>query len=109
MRRTRIAYGPHHAQAGDLWVPSPAAGDLPLVVLIHGGFWRPQFTKSLMNRLARAVVDRGWAAWNVEYRRVGPLGGGGGWPQTFADIAAAVDHVATFSGIDAGRVVTCGH
>jgi acetyl esterase/lipase len=109
MDRVRIPYGAHHSQVGDLWTPSPVGGDLPVVVLIHGGFWRPPFTKALMGRLARAVTARGWAAWNIEYRRVGPFGGGGGWPQTFADIAAAVDHVASFPGVDIGRVVTCGH
>jgi len=109
MHRTRVSYGAHHSQVGDLWVPSGASGDLPVVVLIHGGFWRAIYTKTLMTRLARAVVERGSAAWNIEYRRVGALGGGGGWPQTFEDVAAAVDHVASFPGIDAGRVVTCGH
>jgi acetyl esterase/lipase len=109
MRRTRIAYGSHHSQAGDLWLPAEATGDIPLVVLIHGGFWRAMYTKALMGRLAHAVVDRGWAAWNIEYRRLGALGGGGGWPQTFEDVAAAVDQVASFPGIDHGRVVTCGH
>ncbi len=109
MRRTRIPYGTRRGQVGDLWVPTETTGDLPLVVLIHGGFWRAQFTKTLMGRLAHAVVDRGWAAWNIEYRRIGPLGGGGGWPQTFEDIADAVDHVASLSGIDADRVATCGH
>jgi acetyl esterase/lipase len=109
MPHSRIPYGPHHGQAGDLWRPADAAGDLPLVVLIHGGFWRAQFTKALMGRLARAVVERGWAAWNIEYRRLGALGGGGGWPQTFQDVADAVDQVAHFSGIDQDRVATCGH
>ncbi len=109
MRRTRISYGPYHSQVGDLWMPAQATGPLPLVVLIHGGFWRAPFTKALMGRLARAVVDCGWAAWNIEYRRVGPLGGGGGWPETFSDIAAAIDHLASLSGIDTERVVTCGH
>jgi acetyl esterase/lipase len=109
MRRTRIAYGSHHSQAGDLWLPTEPPGDIPLVVLIHGGFWRAMYTKALMGRLAHAVVDRGWAAWNIEYRRLGALGGGGGWPETFEDVAAAVDHVASFSGIDHHRVATCGH
>jgi acetyl esterase/lipase len=109
MHRTRIPYGTHHSQSGDLWVPARATGALPLVVLIHGGFWRAVYTKTLMSRLARAVVARGWAAWNIEYRRLGTLGGGGGWPHTFDDVAAAVDHVRTLPGVDAGRVVTCGH
>jgi acetyl esterase/lipase len=77
MGRTTIHYGAHHSQVGDLWLPADAAGDLPVVVLIHGGFWRAQFTKALMGRLARAVTARGWAAWNIEYRRVGVFGGGG--------------------------------
>ncbi|HEY5250496.1 MAG TPA: hypothetical protein VIJ09_02490, partial [Acidimicrobiales bacterium] len=84
MQRTRISYGSHRSQVGDLWIPSTGAGEFPLVVLIHGGFWRAQFTKALMGRLARAVVERGWAAWNIEYRRIGRLGGGGGWPETFS-------------------------
>lgn len=109
MRRTRIPYGPGHGQVGDLWLPSKTTGVVPLVVLIHGGFWRAQYTKTLMNRLARAVARRGWAAWNIEYRRVGALGGGGGWPATFQDVADAIDHVQTFPAVDSGRVVTCGH
>ena len=44
------------------------------MVLIHGGFWRSVYTKSLMSPLARDVAARGWAAWNIEYRRVGGLG-----------------------------------
>jgi acetyl esterase/lipase len=109
MDRTRISYGPHHSQVGDLWTPAETSDPVPLVVLIHGGFWRAQFTKALMGRLARAAVERGWAAWNIEYRRVGALDGGGGWPETFSDIADAVDHVASFSGINTDQVATCGH
>ncbi len=78
-------------------------------VLIHGGYWRSIYTKALMNGLARATVERGWAAWNIEYRRVGLLGGGGGWPLTFDDISRAVDHVERLPGVDARRLVTCGH
>lgn len=64
-----------------------------------------------MSRLAAAATRLGWAAWNVEYRRLGPLGGGGGWPATFEDIAAALDHLGGLAprGLDTGRVVTCGH
>lgn len=68
------------------------------------------YTKRLMNGLAKDVMARGWAAWNIEYRRMGPLGGGGGWPTTFLDIAAALDHVAVIAEkVAISRVVTCGH
>jgi acetyl esterase/lipase len=79
------------------------------VVLVHGGFWRPQYTKRLMNRLAADVARRGWAAWNVEYRRVGRLGGQGNWSASVADVVAALAHVAALDGVDAERVVVCGH
>jgi acetyl esterase/lipase len=110
-RRSRHRYGAHRSQVGDLWLPSSAEADgakVPVIVLMHGGYWRSLYTKSLMNGLARAVVDRGWAAWNIEYRRVGAFGGGG-WPQTFEDVSAAVDHVDVLPFADPTRVVTFGH
>lgn len=108
-RPARTRYGPHRSQAGELWLPDVGSRPAPLVVLIHGGFWRGTYTKRLMHGLARAIRGRGLAAWNIEYRRVGRGGGGGGWPATFADVAAAIDHIAALEGIDGTRVVTCGH
>jgi dipeptidyl aminopeptidase/acylaminoacyl peptidase len=40
---------------------------------------------------------------------VGLLGGGGGFPATFDDVEAALDHVTRLGGVDPARVVTCGH
>jgi acetyl esterase/lipase len=108
MSRTALRYGPHHGQTAEVWRPERSAGDLPVVALIHGGFWRQLYTKRLMHRLARAVVAHGWMAYNIEYRRVGPLGTGG-WPETFQDISAALDALAGVEGIDRRRIVTCGH
>jgi acetyl esterase/lipase len=106
-----MRYGAHRSNVADLWRPEPGRTDdpVPVVVLIHGGFWRARYTRSLMDGLARSVSTRGWSAWNIEYRRVGTFGGGGGWPATFEDVAAAVDHVRTLPGIDPERVATCGH
>lgn len=107
-----MRYGPHRSQVASLYLPSRRVGDgenVPVVVLIHGGFWRPYYSKVLMAGLARSVVAHGWAAWNVEYRRLGRIGGGGGYPETFDDVAAATDHLATIGGLDLNRVVACGH
>jgi len=111
MGRTRLRYGPHRSQRADLWLPDAGQGEggRPVVVLVHGGFWRSRYTKVLMTRLARSVCGQGWAAWNVEYRRLGALGGRGGWPSTFLDVARAVDHLRELDDVDSDRVVVCGH
>lgn len=64
-----------------------------------------------MRGLAADLVRRGWAVWNVEYRAVGDAGrGGGGWPATFADVAAGVDLLAQAGeAVDLARVVAVGH
>jgi acetyl esterase/lipase len=74
-------------------------------VLIHGGFWRDAYDRSLMDGLCEDLASAGWSAWNLEYRR---LGGGGGWPNTFEDVAAGIDHLAEL-GDDLSVVVTIGH
>jgi acetyl esterase/lipase len=105
----RGAYGPHADQFGHLHLPASAEEPLPVVVLLHGGYWRATYGLDLMDALAASVVARGWAAWNVEYRRVGS---GGGWPATLQDAAAAVDHVAQLAAeapLDTGRVALVGH
>jgi acetyl esterase/lipase len=91
LRRGRtFSYGPDRSQRADLHLP-PGPGPYPLIVLIHGGSWRARYGRIVMRGLATDLVSRGWAVWNIEYRRVG---GGGGWPATFGDVAAAIDHLA---------------
>jgi dipeptidyl aminopeptidase/acylaminoacyl peptidase len=109
----RHRYGPHFHHFGDLHLPlmegAPLAGRLPVAVLLHGGFWREQFTLDITDDLARDLARRGWAAWNAEYRRVGEVSGGGD-PQTVEDVGAAVDALATIDApLDLDRVVVIGH
>lgn len=94
----RYDYGDDPSQFGELYLPA-ADGAVPVVVLVHGGFWQAGYGLDLMDDLAADVVARGWAAWNIEYRRVGQ--DGGGWPGTFKDVAAAVDHLTELSSGDA--------
>ena len=61
-----------------------------------------------MRGLAADLVRRGWAVWNIEYRRLG--GDGGGWPATFDDVAAAIDHLRTLDApLDLDGVSFLGH
>jgi acetyl esterase/lipase len=76
--------------------------------VIHGGFWRARYGRKLMTPVSRDLAGRGWAAWNIEYRRLGNLSGGG-WPCTFDDVAAAVDLLADLPALDLSRVVAIGH
>ncbi len=107
-RPRRHRYGPHESQVADLHLPA-AAGPHPVAVVIHGGSWRTRYGKVVTRPLAADLARRGWAAWNIEYRRVGP-GGDGGWPETFTDVATAIDALADLPvPLDLERLVVVGH
>jgi acetyl esterase/lipase len=97
---SRHNYGSDPSQYGVLY------GEGPVAVLIHGGFWKAEYGIELMDPLCADLASRGWAAWNIEYRR---LGNGGGVPETLDDVAAAIDHLDQLPGVDLSRVVTIGH
>jgi acetyl esterase/lipase len=103
-----VRYGADRAQVAEVWRPKKADAPVPVVVLIHGGFWRQRYTKGLMHRLAQAVTGQGWMAFNIEYRRLGRTGRGG-WPGTFEDVSDAIDALARVDGADLQQVATCGH
>lgn len=104
----RLRYGDAPQQWGDLHLP---AGDSRgVVVVIHGGFWKARYDASLGEPLAHDLVARGWAAYNLEYRRVGQGGGGApGSSGTLDDVAAGIDVLSTVPGVDLSHVVTLGH
>ena len=107
LRRGRtFSYGPARSQRADLYLP-PGLGPHPLIVLIHGGSWVDRYGRIVMRGLAGDLLRRGWAVWNIEYRRVG---GGGGWPATFADVAGAIDYLAQVPAqLDLDAVTLVGH
>jgi acetyl esterase/lipase len=107
----RIHYGPGEYQFGDLWLPAVAAKQqIPLVVFVHGGWWKSEYDLTHAGHLCAGLKAAGVATWSVEYRRVGSTGGG--WPTTFQDVAAGCDYVATLAksyALDLSRVVAMGH
>jgi len=103
-----IPYGPFEYQVGDLYLPD--ASRPPVVCLMHGGFWRMPYGRDEMTAVAQDLAGRGFAVWNLEYRRLGAAGGG--WPGTFQDIGAGIDHLATLAdsvAIDLDRLTVAGH
>ncbi|MFJ5836664.1 alpha/beta hydrolase [Streptomyces shenzhenensis] len=120
------AYGDHPDQVIDFYAPrgpepsSPASG-APLVVVLHGGAWRAPYDRRHLTPFADFLARRGFAVANVEYRRGGaaPAGGDAGpaagrWPDTFDDVAAALDALPALAGEalpqgDLRRTVLTGH
>jgi len=102
-------YGREHScQVADLHLPR-GGGPHPVLVTIHGGSWSVGYGRIVMRALAADAARRGYAAWNIEYRRIG-RDQGGGWPVTFEDVAAAVDHLARLDApLDLDRVAITGH
>ncbi|WP_245551720.1 alpha/beta hydrolase family protein [Gordonia hirsuta] len=96
----------------DLFLPPGERVDnaTPLVVLIHGGAWKSEIGADSFVTFAQRLAERGMAVYNVEYRRVGA---GGGWPTTFADVAAALDYIPNVQranpSVNLDDVVVAGH
>src|SRR5271163_4320280 len=109
----RIAYGSDPNQFLDLRLPKgdkKARKLFPLVINIHGGFWRAKYNLDDAGHLCAALTAKGVATANLEYRRVGNEGGS--WPGTFADIRSAYRFLlqnAPRYKIDTQKIVVLGH
>lgn len=111
-RTLRYGEGPEHVI--DLRLPRESDGPQPLVVVVHGGFWRARYDRRHTGPQGDALAVAGYVVAVPEYRRVGQAGGG--WPGTFDDTAAwsdtVVDRVCAELGddtVDRDRVALVGH
>jgi len=105
----RIPYGTDSNQFGDLRIPK-TGGPFPVVMNIHGGFWRAKYGLEHAGHLCAALTKKGIATWNLEYRRVGNAGGG--WPGSFEDVANGfrfLPQIARQYKLDVTRVLVMGH
>jgi acetyl esterase/lipase len=103
-------YGPEPDQVAELFLPK-REGPIRTIVLIHGGCWLAAIPGTvLMDYLAEDLRKRGFAVWNIDYRRIGE--NGGGYPGTFLDVAKAMDtlrDIAPAYKLDLSRLVVIGH
>lgn len=111
LRHEALSYGKHRDQVVDI-LALPDAVRRPLVVVIHGGFWREQYDRGHTAPQCASLATEGYVVAAIEYRRVG---GGGGWLTTFTDLAGCLDNLPKLIGeidpelIDPERVVLMGH
>ena len=106
----RLTYGPDPNQFIDLRLPAEKHKTHPLLINIHGGFWRAKYGLEHAGHLCAAFTAQSFVTANLEYRRVGNEGSG--WPGTFEDIRSAYKFLvqnAQKHNIDATRVVVMGH
>jgi acetyl esterase/lipase len=101
----RLAYGEGPLQFGDLRLPR-GDGPFPLAVVIHGGYWQATYNLIHTGHMCTALAEAGIATWNVEYRRLGDVGGG--WPGTGEDVGQALEFLAELP-LEPRSVVLVGH
>lgn len=91
-------YGPHPDQWLSSYEPSTPTAQ-GAVMIIHGGYWREKYTAQLGVPLAEDLAARGFAAYNLEYRR-----GPGSAAQMLADARLALGLIK-----ESGPITLIGH
>ena len=106
----RTRYGSDPNQFADLRIPN-ARGPFPLLFVVHGGFWQSRYDLTHIGHLCAALTSKGIVTCNIEYRRIGNLGGG--WPGTFQDISLATRSITETTSsdprFDHARTAILGH
>lgn len=93
-----LAYGSHPDQVIDVYVSNRRTG----LVLIHGGYWRPEYDRMHLRPMASALADAGWTTYLMEYRREP------GNPRAMTqDVLAAIE--ASVADRDQGGLILIGH
>lgn len=105
----KLPYGNQSSQFGFLRLPN-VSGKRPVVITVHGGFWKAKYGLEEISPLDEDLTKKGYATWNIEYRRVGESGGG--WKGTFHDAVDSVNFLSQLEKrfpLDLSCVVIVGH
>jgi acetyl esterase/lipase len=96
---TTLSYGDDPDQVLDLRGPVEPDGR-PVVLVLHGGFWRAPYTRRNTTAVSVALAEAGWTTANVEYRRLGP----GAYGAMLEDVRGARERLPGFE-----SAVAIGH
>ena len=80
-----LRYADHAAGVVDVHLGGEEGAPRPLVVNVHGGFWRKKYDRRHARPLANALAAQGFVVAMPEYRR-----GRGSWRAASEDVDAAV-------------------
>ncbi len=98
-----LSYGSLPDQVADVRVGRRGA-QLPLAVLIHGGFWKPQYDRAHLEAMSSRLAAAGWTTLTLEYRRIP------GKPDaTLDDIRTAIEQLPAAIEQQNGKIVLVGH
>ncbi|MFZ6819013.1 alpha/beta hydrolase [Undibacterium sp. Ji22W] len=98
-----LSYGDHADQVADVRYGSQGS-ELPLLILIHGGFWKPEYDRAHAEAMSCALADAGWTTLTLEYRRVS------GEPDlTLDDVMTALTTLPARAERHNAQVILIGH
>jgi acetyl esterase/lipase len=99
-----VTYGALPEHVADVRFGDERAIHRPLVLIVHGGFWRPEYDRAHTGPMAVDLAREGWTVAAIEYRRVP------GQPDaTIDDVREAIASLPEKIAKHDGRVLVMGH
>ncbi len=99
-----VAYAQTEGAVADIRFGADGAERRPLVIVIHGGFWRPAYDRAHAGPMSDALAKAGWTVATIEYRRVP------GKPDvTLQDVRDAVTALPGLATRHNGKAILIGH
>jgi acetyl esterase/lipase len=97
-----VSYGPGAADVAEVQL---GGDDQPLVIVLHGGFWRPEYDVTHLRAMIHGLAAEGFTAAAPEYRRIP-----GDPDAMLEDVRVALRILPVeLRGRHDGRVVVMGH
>jgi acetyl esterase/lipase len=98
-----VRYGDLPEQIAEVRFGKNNAEQRPLIILIHGGFWRPPIDRTHTGPMAEAIAAN-WSVASIEYRRIP-----GNPDSTFQDVTSAVSLLRSLVKQHNGKSIVIGH
>jgi arylformamidase len=106
-KRLGVPYGPTLMENLDIFMPQSKAGKAPIVVFIHGGYWK-SLTSRVFSMVATGPVAAGMCVVNVTYALCPEVEIGEIVRQIRAAVAWTARNADNFGG-DPDRIIVSGH